>query len=347
MQRKIKVLIVDDSITFQEMMRRGLGSDPMIEVVDTATDPYEARDKILKYHPDVMTLDVNLPRMNGIEFLRKLMPQYPLPVVVVSVMSESVFDALDAGAVEFVNKPNGRSPEQVHRFISSELATKIKIASVAKVGHLKKTGMPAGGVHRSVKVDVRDRVIAIGASTGGTEAIFDVVKRFDVDIPGVVIVQHMPPKFTEMYAQRLNNQCKVVVKEAKNGDVVRQGQVLIAPGDRQMQLLRVNGVYQVKCGGTQKVSGHCPSVNVLFHSVADTAGRDAVGVILTGMGADGAEGLLAMRNAGAETIGQDENSCVVYGMPKVAMEIGAVKYQVPLENIAGKVYNILGNKHLN
>lgn len=342
MQKRIKVLIVDDSITFQEMMRKGLGADPMIDVVGTAKDPFEARDKILLYHPDVMTLDVNLPRMNGIDFLRKLMPQYPIPVVVVSVMSESVFDAMNAGAVEFVNKPVGQGADQIRRFINSELATKIKIASTAKVAHLKKGGAPIGGLHKAVQNDVRNRIVAIGASTGGTEAIYDVVKRFEMDIPGVVIVQHMPPKFTQMYAERLNNQCKVLVKEAKTGDQVKQGQVLIAPGDRQMQLVKVNGAYQVKCQGTQKVSGHCPSVDVLFHSVAETVGKDAIGVLLTGMGADGANGLLAMRSAGAETIGQDEASCVVYGMPKVAMDIGAVKYQVGLENIAGKVYNILG-----
>lgn len=345
MQRKIKVLIVDDSFTFQEALRTGLTLDPLIEVVGTAKDPYEARDKILSLHPDVMTLDVNLPRMNGIEFLRKLMPQYPIPVVVVSVMSDSVFDALNAGAVEFVNKPNGRSPEQVRQFITTELAAKVKVAATAKVAHLKRPVKPAaGGVHRTVQADVRNRIIAIGASTGGTEAIYDVIKRFETDIPGVVVVQHMPPKFTQMYAERLDRQCKVSVKEAKSGVQVKQGQVLIAPGDRQMQVVKVNGIYQVKCQGTQKVSGHCPSVDVLFHSVAETAGKAAIGVILTGMGQDGARGLLAMKESGAETIGQDEASSVVYGMPKVAMEIGAVRHQVSLENVAGKVYHLLGSK---
>ena len=185
------------------------------------------------------------------------------------------------------------------------------------------------------------RIVAIGASTGGTEAIFEVVKRFRRDIPGVVIVQHMPPGFTKMYAERLNNQCEVAVKEAVSGDQVLQGQVLIAPGDRQMKLVKVGDVYQVECRGEEKVSGHCPSVDVLFKSVAKVAGDKAIGVILTGMGGDGAQGLLEMRNAGALTIGQNEASCVVYGMPKVAYDIGAVQSQLDLTAIAGKVYSLL------
>lgn len=187
----------------------------------------------------------------------------------------------------------------------------------------------------------RDRIVAIGASTGGTEAIFEVVKRFKRDIPGVVIVQHMPPGFTQMYADRLNNQCEVAVKEAQTGDRVMQGQVLIAPGDRQMRLVKVGDGYQVECRGTEKVSGHCPSVDVLFSSVAKAAGNKAVGAILTGMGGDGAKGLLEMRNAGALTVGQDEATCVVYGMPKVAFDIGAVQQQAPITAIAGKIYSLL------
>lgn len=184
-------------------------------------------------------------------------------------------------------------------------------------------------------------MIAIGASTGGTEAIFEVVKRFKRDIPGVVIVQHMPPGFTKMYADRLNNQCEVAVKEAATGDRVLPGQVLIAPGDRHMRLVKVNGEYQVECKGTDRVNGHCPSVEVLFESVAKVAGRNAVGVILTGMGGDGGKGLLSMRNAGAPTIGQDEATCVVYGMPKVAFDLGAVQIQKPVTAIAGEVYRLL------
>lgn len=320
------------------MLVKGLDSDPNIEVVAQAQDAYEARDAIVKYRPDVMTLDVELPRMSGIEFLRKLMPQYPLPVVMISALSDKVFDALEAGAVDFVNKPDNLTREQLNSFLTQELATKVKIASTAKVGKLKRVEANSITTHISGGVE---RIVAIGASTGGTEAIFDVVRRFKRDIPGVVIVQHMPPGFTKMYADRLNNQCEVAVKEAQTGDRVLPGQVLIAPGDRHMKLVKVGGMYQVECSGVERVNGHCPSVDVLFHSVAKIAGKNAVGVILTGMGGDGAKGLLAMRNAGARTIGQDEASCVVYGMPKVAYDIGAVEHRLTLSAIAGKVYSLL------
>ena len=336
--RPIRVLVVDDSMMFRNMLVKGLDSDPNIEVVAQAQDAYEARDAIVKYRPDVMTLDVELPRMSGIEFLRKLMPQYPLPVVMISALSDKVFDALEAGAVDFVNKPDNLTREQLNNFLTQELATKVKIASTAKVGKLKR--VEAGSITTHISGGT-ERIVAIGASTGGTEAIFDVVRRFKRDIPGVVIVQHMPPGFTKMYADRLNNQCEVAVKEAQTGDRVLPGQVLIAPGDRHMKLVKVGGMYQVECSGVERVNGHCPSVDVLFHSVSKIAGKNAVGVILTGMGGDGAKGLLAMRNAGAKTIGQDEASCVVYGMPKVAYDIGAVEHRLTLSAIAGKVYNLL------
>ena len=297
--RPIRVLVCDDSLMFRNMLVKGLNTDPNIEVVAQAADAYEARDAIIKYKPDVMTLDVEMPKMSGIEFVKKLMPQYPLPVV----------------------------------------AMKVKIASTAKVAKYKFAGTETVSGH--VSMANKNRIVAIGASTGGTEAIFEVVKRFKRDIPGVVIVQHMPPGFTKMYAERLNNQCEVAVKEAETGDVVRQGHVLLAPGSMQMKLVKVNGVYQVECKGTERVNGHCPSVDVLFNSVARLAGKDAIGVILTGMGGDGAKGLLEMRNAGAQTIGQDEATCVVYGMPKVAYDLGAVQYQLGVTAIAGKVYSLL------
>ena len=276
--------------------------------------------------------------MGGIEFLRKLLPQYPLPVVVISAMSAKVFDAMEAGAVDFVCKPNTVDRSKVSSFLRKELGTKIKIASTVKVGKMKRAETLPVNSLQTLKSNM---VIAIGASTGGTEAIYDVVRQFRKDIPGVVIVQHMPPGFTQMYANRLNNQCQVMVKEAVTGDRVMPGQVLIAPGDKQMRLVKVNNMYQVECKHGEKVSGHCPSVDVLFQSVAKTAKKDAVGVILTGMGGDGAKGLLEMRKAGAVTIGQDEASCVVYGMPKVAYDIGAVQYQSELSNIANKVYSVL------
>jgi len=336
--RKIKVLVVDDSAMFRSLLVQSLRADPLIEVVAQAGDAYAARDAIIEYRPDVMTLDVEMPRMDGIQFLRKLMPQYPLPVVVISALDARVFDAMEAGAVDFVCKPTGVNPAKMDEFLRKELGTKIKIASTVKVGKLKRAEANPVTSMAGIK---KDMVVAIGASTGGTEAIFDVVSQFRKDIPGVVVVQHMPPGFTEMYANRLNNQCQVAVKEAATGDRVLPGRVLIAPGDKHLRLVKVNGVYQVECKAGEKVSGHCPSVDVLFSSVAKTAKKDAVGVILTGMGGDGAKGLLEMRKAGAVTIGQNEASCVVYGMPKVAYDIGAVQHQMDLSNIANKIYSVL------
>jgi len=338
--RSIKVLIVDDSLVFRELLVQNLSRDPAITVVATAKDPYEARDAIIRHKPDVMTLDVELPRMSGIEFLRKLMPQYPLPVVVISALSDRVFDAMNAGAVDFVGKPTVTNRTQLEEFIRNELLVKIKIASTAKIGNIKKKIQ--GQNYNGPQVFKNNLLVAIGASTGGTEAIFEVVKGFGPDIPGVVIVQHMPPGFTGMYAKRLNDQCRVRVKEAQTGDLVLPGHVLIAPGgDQHMRLVKVNGAYQVECRSGPRVNGHCPSVDVLFESVAKTAKKDAVGIILTGMGGDGAKGLLAMRSAGAKTIGQDESSCVVYGMPKVAYDIGAVEQQVKLADIAARTYMLL------
>jgi two-component system chemotaxis response regulator CheB len=304
-----------------------------------------ARDKILEYEPDVMTLDVEMPRMNGIEFLRRLMPQYPIPVVMISGCSENVFEALNAGAVDFVAKPDMAKPQGLESMIN-ELIIKIKIASIAKVGHWKKESVSdktAMSVSR-VSSGTADRVIAIGASTGGTEAIYQLLKFFPVETPGIVVVQHMPAGFTNMYAKRLNSSCAIEIKEAQNGDVVRSGRALIAAGDYHMRIKKSGSKYTVECQPGEKVSGHCPSVDVLFNSVAENIGSKAIGVILTGMGSDGAKGLLAMRNKGAKTIGQDEQSSVVYGMPKVAFDIGAVEKQFALERIPPAIYSLLGQK---
>ena len=336
----IRVLIVEDSIVFRDLLIQNLSRDPAIQVVATAKDPFEARDAILRHKPDVMTLDVELPRMSGIEFLRKLMPQYPIPVVVISALSDKVFDALNAGAVDFVAKPTVSNRAQLEDFIRNELLVKIKIASTAKISNIKKTVLGQG--HEVLPGKGKDKIVAIGASTGGTEAIFSVIKDFGTDIPGVVVTQHMPQGFTGMYAKRLNDQCRIQVKEAQTGDRVMPGHMLLAPGgDAHMRLIKVNGVYQVECKKGPRVNGHCPSVDVLFESVAKSAGADAVGIILTGMGGDGAKGLLAMRRAGARTIGQDESTCVVYGMPKVAYDLGAVQYQEKLPDIAGRTYALL------
>lgn len=340
--RPIRVLVVEDSMVFRELLVQNLNRDPAIEVVATAKDPFEARDAILQYRPDVMTLDVELPRMSGIEFLQKLMPQYPLPVVVISALSDKVFDALNAGAVDFVAKPSVTGRAQLEDFIQNELLVKIKIASTAKISQIKQKAAVQEQQGGGFSGKGKDLIVAIGASTGGTEAIFSVVKDFGVDIPGVIIVQHMPPGFTKMYAQRLDNQCRVQVKEAQTGDRVLPGHVLIAPGgDQHMRLIKVNGVYQVEIKPGPRVNGHCPSVDVLFDSVAKVAGPKALGIILTGMGGDGAKGLLAMRKAGARTIGQDESTCVVYGMPKVAYDIGAVEFQDKLPDIAKRTYAVL------
>lgn len=334
----IKVLIVDDSMIFRETLSRGISSDPGIKVVATATDPFDARDKILQYEPDVITLDVEMPKMNGIEFLKKLMPQYPVPVVVVSSLNMNVFDALNAGAVDFVTKPDSKSFVNLDGLIN-ELIVKIKIASTSKVGHLKNSLLASNFVN--VQTDTSKMIVAIGASTGGTEAIYSIIKQFPRNMPGVVIVQHMPPVFTKMYAERLNNSCSMEVKEAETGDVIITGRVLIAPGGFHLKVKKADNKFMVECVKGDLVNGHCPSVDVLFDSVAENVGKNVIGVILTGMGYDGAKGLLNMRKKGAKTIGQNEESCVVYGMPKVAYDIGAVEKQASLEDIPRLISTIL------
>ena len=338
--RKIRVLVVDDSMMFRELMVKGINSDPALEVVAVAADPFEARDMILKYKPDVMTLDIEMPRMDGLEFTQRLMPQYPIPIVMVSALSDKVFDALNAGAVDFISKPVNMTKDEILNYLSRELCTKIKIASTVNVGEMKRVAPKSVS---SKNIDSEHVVVALGASTGGTEALCDVIMGFRSDIPGTIVTQHMPPGFTKMYAERLNSQCAVNVKEANTGDTLRPGLVLIAPGDKHMRLVRNGDRFAVECKSGPKVSGHCPSVDAMFESVARVAGRHAVAALLTGMGKDGADGLLSIRRAGGHTIGQDEESSVVYGMPKAAYDIGAVEYQLPLHSIAHKIYSILGN----
>lgn len=334
--KHIKALIVDDSILFREVLSKLVQEDSAIEVVATAGDPYDARDKIIQLRPNVMTLDIEMPKMDGIHFLRKLIPQYPVPVVVVTSLPINAFEALDAGAVDFVKKPVVKGPDDLKNF-AMELREKIKIASTSKVFVPKKENKEIVKQFNTIRGTTKD-LIAIGASTGGPEAIIKVVKDLPENSPPVVITQHMPPKFTDMFAQRLNRLSKLEVKEAQDGDRLKPGVALVAAGDYHLRVHKDFNGYYVTSKQGEKVSGHCPSVDVLFQSVAECAKDKAIGVILTGMGADGAKGLYDMKKAGAFTIGQDMESCVVYGMPKVAFNIGAVSEQCHIDNIADLIY---------
>ncbi len=349
MAKVIRVLVVDDSALVRNILSQGLSMDPNIEVVGTASDPYIARDKIVELTPDVLTLDVEMPRMDGVAFLRKLMPQYPLPVVMVSSLTQRgkqiTMDALDAGAVDFVAKPSSNVAAGLNAMLM-ELRTKVKIASTANVSHWKgKRVVPrAPSAAPCALAESTDKVIAIGASTGGTEAIRRVIEGFPANTPGVVIVQHMPPGFTKMFSERLNQLCQMEVREAVDGDRVRTGLILIAPGGVQLKVVRSGGFYLVRCGGKEKVSGHCPSVDVMMHSIAEHVGKNAIGGMLTGMGQDGAEGMLAMKNAGARCIAQDEATSVVFGMPRVAYEKGGAEQLVSLDKFAPALLGLLTEK---
>jgi len=348
--KKIRVLVVDDSIMFRTAICKGLEQDPQIEVVGTAFNTYNARDKILELQPDVVTLDVEMPGMSGIDFLKILMPQHPLPVIIVSSVDGIVFEALRAGAVDFIAKPEmGNMPAFLR-----EICSKIKIASVARLSVPRKNptiqdmpvaqpqAFPPAAVTHSLKGNWdTGKLIALGASTGGTEATSQILKALPEGLPGMVITQHMPPVFTKMYAERLDRECKLIVSEAKDGIVVKPGHAYVAPGDAHLRVTKKAGEIVLKVGGTDRVSGHCPSVDVLFQSVAETMGSRAVGILLTGMGADGARGLLQMKEKGAFTIGQDQQSSVVYGMPMEAMKLGAVTRQASLDMIPSVLLNQL------
>lgn len=338
MNEKIRVFVVDDSLLFRKVLIDNLSQNPRIEVVGYAIDAFDAERKIPALKPDVVTVDVEMPRLNGIDFVKKLLPKYPVPVILVSSLNLNVFEALSAGAVDFVRKPDMSASNTATTFLNT-LISKIFIASRARIRVPAAAPSPVlsqrpAGSGRPFSLNANNTIIAIGASTGGTEATLQVLKDLPPDTPGIVVTQHMPEGFTRMYADRLNHLCQMNVKEAQTGDVVERGQVLIAPGDLQMKVVRTGSRYTVNCYSGEKVSGHRPSVDVLFQSVADTAGASSVGIIMTGMGRDGADGLLKMKKKGAFTIGQDAESCVVYGMPMVAYNIGAVTVQTSCSNIS-------------
>ena len=434
---KIKLLIVDDSMLFVEVMTRYLKLDDSIEIVGKASDAYSARDMILQHEPDVMTLDLEMPRLDGIAFLQKLLPQYYIPSIIVSGSDARKKDGLKAGAVEFLLKPTSRvsndmalfgadlcrvvrkayrsnhpnskiDPNKVPAAIQSILQVSSKNApqaapqapkpqapaqpvqppvqpaqlvhptqpaqtvkpqattanqanatiqnaaqaaaqavaqtaavSAAAHSHTEVKQNPAPPSGKRAKLKKSEAIIALGASTGGTEALENVVKYFPADTPPVIIVQHMPAGFTKLYSERLNRSCKMRVKEAEDGDRLERGLIIVGAGNFHLRLCRDGRGWYISSKPGEKVSGHCPSVDVMFNSVADTAGPLAIGAILTGMGRDGADGLLRMRQAGAFTIGQDKESCVVYGMPMEAYNCGAVEVQAPLNKIAEIILNQL------
>ncbi len=396
---KIRTMVIDDSLVFRKYLIDNLPQfQPEIEIVGYAINAYDAMLKVPELKPDVITLDIEMPRMSGIDFLKELLPKHPIPVILVSSLNVSVFDALSSGAIDFVRKPDMTEDNSADLFLKG-LANKITIASNAKVrlprqqsasaassgygssgssstqpiqpatnivvnrqnqvppasqpqkgvSSLNKAAAGGSALYNSIikltsganlKLDAT--VIAIGASTGGTEATLNVMRQLPSNIPGIVITQHMPKGFTQMYAERLNRLCQMQVREAKDGDLIMRGQALLAPGgDLQMKVMKDKGAYRVRCYPGKKVNGHRPSVDVLFNSVAETVGKNAVGIILTGMGQDGAYGLLNMRKAGAYTIGQDKESSVVYGMPMIAHDIGGVCSQASCFAIPGVLMKYL------
>ncbi len=341
----IKLLIVDDSAIYRKVISEAVENNSNIELVAVAKDAYEAKDKIIEFRPDVIVLDIEMPRISGLEFLKILMPQHPMRVIVASTLGDKVFDALNAGALDFIEKPS--------------LAQKNRVASFAKEIEEKIVTVAGANLNRdfamSAKKNMAERntpkpehvkpcgirgIIAIGASTGGTEASSLLLKKLPANIPGIVMTQHMPPEFTKLYARRLDKECALSVKEAQTGDVVLPGWVYIAPGDQHLTVKQVDDKMIINVRGGSKVNNHCPSVDVMFSSVSKL-NCAKIGVILTGMGNDGARGLLEMRAHGAYTIAQDEETCVVYGMPKEAKKFGAVMKQAPIQNISDLILSQL------
>jgi two-component system chemotaxis response regulator CheB len=349
MKKSIKVLVIDDSALVRQTLSDIINSDDQLEVIGVAADPIFAAQKIKSHIPDVITLDVEMPRMDGLTFLRTLMAQYPIPVVIISSLTQSgsnlALRALDLGAVEIVAKSEIRNTKEHLEDSKIRITDAIKAAYMVPV---KRRGLHCAtqeypkitktGISNDSDIyNTTDKVIAIGASTGGTEALRHFLTHTPATSPGILITQHMPPGFTKSFADQLNTICEVTVKEATNGERVMRGHAYIAPGGKHMELYRSGAKYFIKIKEGPLVNRHKPSVEVLFNSVAVHAGQNAVGIIMTGMGRDGAEGLLTMKEAGARTIAQDEKSCIVFGMPKEAIKLGAADQVMSLEDMPRKV----------
>jgi two-component system, chemotaxis family, protein-glutamate methylesterase/glutaminase len=356
----IRVMVVDDSALVRTVMSEILAGESDIALVGTATDPFDAVHQLRTVVPDVIILDIEMPKMNGISFLRKLMQQHPIPTVICSSQAQTgsrdFMAALDAGAVDIIPKPSVAT-RAFFEESRNRICDVIRAASLAKLGRkffraavhpfgaetvakmkaappVTSTFVPAPGVV--------DKVVAVGASTGGTEALLVFLQALPMNVPGIAIVQHMPAGFTATFAKRLDQLCTINIREAQDGDTLGPSMALIAPGDTHLTLKRVGGRYRAEVRRSDAVNRHRPSVDVLFRSVAECAGRQAIGILMTGMGADGARGLLEMKTAGAHTIAQDENSCVVYGMPAEAVKLGAVDSVLPLTTISGAVLRLVG-----
>ncbi len=340
---KIRVLVVDDSAVVRKIFSEELSKYPDIQVIGVAPDPYVAREKIVNLKPDVITLDIEMPRMDGLTFLKKLMKYYPLPTIIVSSLTPQggklTLEAMEIGAVDVIGKPGAA---YTVGDMSAQLADKIRAASRVRLTKRDESVMPSGaGEPIRARAQTSNKVVAIGASTGGTEALKKVLTKMPPNSPGIVIVQHMPANFTTAFAARLNDLSQINVKEAEDNDSVTPGTALLAPGNFHMILRRSGGRYYVEVKTGPMVHHQRPAVDVLFKSTAKYAGANAIGVILTGMGADGAEGLLEMKNAGAGTIAQDEKSCVVFGMPREAIRLGGVDKVVSIDQVASEIIKMV------
>jgi two-component system chemotaxis response regulator CheB len=341
----IKVLVVDDSAVVRQILSRELSKAPDIEVVATAPDPFIARNKIIQHEPNVMTLDIEMPRMDGLTFLRKVMKHHPVPTIVVSSLtpkgSAMALEALNAGAIDVVSKPGAAYTVGDVSDILIDQVRAASLVSFEKINTIRQK-LESEPVARLSLAKTTDRIIAIGASTGGTVAIEYLLRQMPANCPGIVIVQHMPEKFTKAFADRLNNMCDIDVREARDGDSVASGTALVAPGNFHMVVKRSGARYYVEIREGPPVFHQRPSVEVMFNSVAKYVGANAVGIILTGMGADGSSGLLAMRQSGGRTIAQDEKTCVVFGMPGEAVKLGAAEFVLPLQKITAKAIELVG-----